>query len=70
MVESSRVLRCFKNENNQKEIHHFNEEYITKRGKKTTKNQDGDEWEGINSPCRAAAGIDVRGEAVVSGKNP
>lgn len=43
----------------QKKIYQFLEEYITKRGKKTTENQDRDKREGINSPCRAAAGIDV-----------
>lgn len=40
--------------NKGKEINFFDEEYTTKRDKKTAKNQDG---EGLNDPCRFITSI-------------
>lgn len=58
MVESSRGMRlcdiC-------KGVHLFDEEYTTRRNKKTTENQNGDEWEGIDSTCRAVTGNHLHG---------
>jgi len=61
-VESPRDLRI---ENNVKEVHLFDEEYTTKRDKKTTENQDGDEREGINGTCRAVTGTYLHGEIII-----
>ena len=43
--------------------------YSTQKGKKTTKNQDGDEWEGINDTCRAATGTVFYVEVVIKREN-
>src|SRR3989304_6781799 len=61
-VESSRDLRL---ENQVKEVPLFDEEYTTKRDKKTTENQDGDEWEGTNGTRRAVTGTYLHGEIII-----
>ncbi|UJS22508.1 MAG: hypothetical protein L3J18_10515 [Candidatus Brocadia sp.] len=65
MVESPGVSRYCKNKNTEKEVHQFHKDYSTKRGEKTTENQDGDEWEGINRACRTLTGTDFHGEVVI-----
>ena len=62
MVESPGVSRYFKNKNTEKEVHQFHEDYSTKRGEKTTENQDGDAWEGVNRACRTLAGTAFMGK--------
>ena len=61
-VESTRDLRL---DNHIKEIHFFDEEYITKSDKKTTENQDGDEWEGFNSTCGVVTSDNLHGEIIL-----
>ena len=52
-------------DNHIKEIHLFDEEYTTKSDKKTTENQDGDEWEGVNSTCRVVTSNNLHGEIIL-----
>ena len=61
-VESPRDLRI---KNKGKENHFFDEEYTTKRDKKATENQDGDEWEGVNGTCRVVTRNDLHGEIII-----
>ena len=60
-IESTRDLR---RDNHIKEIHFFDEEYTTKRDKKATENQDGDEREGLNGTRRVVARNNIYGEII------